>query len=322
MNTAGRVARELDSSSPGLLTRRTLHRSKFAGDDAPAGRHTPHMEELIRARGGVVQTRVLRDHGCQSRELTAAVRSGRLLRPRGGWIAVPDADPQLVAAARAGVVLTCVTQARRYGLWLLKREEKPHVAASCHSGGVRVGKDHTGASLALVHWSKPLLARPPGTLVDPVENVLALVAGCLPFDEALAVCESALNQRLVDVQTLAKLPLAPAVRRMLATASPFSDSGLESFVRPRLRWMRLRIVAQAWIAGHPVDFLIGERLVLQIDGGTHVGAQRTEDIRHDAQLKLMGYHVIRVGYEQIVNDWPGVQHTIMHAVAQGLHIAV
>lgn len=51
------------------------------------------------------------------------------------------------------------------------------------------------------------------------------------------------------------------------------------------------------------------------------GAQRTEDIRHDAQLKLMGYHVIRVSYHQIVNDWPAVQAVIIRAVAQGLHRA-
>jgi very-short-patch-repair endonuclease len=66
---------------------------------------------------------------------------------------------------------------------------------------------------------------------------------------------------------------------------------------------------------------IGERLILQIDGGTHVGAQREQDVRHDADLLLMGYHVIRVGYAQMINDWPGVQDLIMRAVAQRLHLA-
>jgi very-short-patch-repair endonuclease len=70
-----------------------------------------------------------------------------------------------------------------------------------------------------------------------------------------------------------------------------------------------------------VDFLIGDRLVLQTDGGTHVGAQRAADIRHDAELMLRGYHIIRVGYDQVVYDWPGVQALIMQAVAQGLHRA-
>lgn len=77
---------------------------------------------------------------------------------------------------------------------------------------------------------------------------------------------------------------------------------------------------QTWIAGHRVDALIGDRLVVQIDGGTHVGAQRSADIRHDAELMLMGFHVIRVGYHQIIDEWPVVQDQIMRAVAQGLHL--
>jgi very-short-patch-repair endonuclease len=101
----------------------------------------------------------------------------------------------------------------------------------------------------------------------------------------------------------------------------FSDSGLETIFLTRLRWMRIRILFQTWIAGHRVDFLLGERLVVQIDGGHHVGAQRTSDIAHDAALTLLGYHVIRLGYEQIVSDWPAVQDLIMRAVAQGLHRA-
>lgn len=112
----------------------------------------------------------------------------------------------------------------------------------------------------------------------------------------------------------------PRQGALLEAAQPYSDSGLETFVIPRLRWLRLRIVPQAWIRGHRVDFLIGERLVLQIDGATHIGAQRVQDNRHDAELLLMGYHVIRVGYGQVVDDWPGVQALIMRAVAQGLHL--
>ncbi len=89
----------------------------------------------------------------------------------------------------------------------------------------------------------------------------------------------------------------------------------------RLRWMNIPMLQQAWILGRPVDLLIGERLVLQIDGGHHVDAQRRADIEHDAVLKLNGYHVIRVGYDDIIHRWPHVQGLIMAAVAQGLHRA-
>lgn len=172
-----------------------------------------------------------------------------------------------------------------------------------------------------MHWSKPVVPRHPDCLVDPLENVLVIVAACQPHEAALAIYESALRTGQVDPLVLAGLTLPASARELLEEACPFSDSGLETFVVPRLRWMRLRIVPQAWIAGHHVDFLIGERLVLQVDGGHHVGTQRTSDIRHDARLLVSGYHVIRVGFDQMVNDWPAVQQLIMQAVAQGLHRA-
>lgn len=108
---------------------------------------------------------------------------------------------------------------------------------------------------------------------------------------------------------------------MLEATLPFADSGLETVVIPRLRWLKLPLRRQVVIAGRPVDVLIGDRLVLQIDGGHHIGAQRDADNAHDAQLKLMGYHVIRVSYRQVIDDWPSVHDVIALAVAQGLHLA-
>jgi very-short-patch-repair endonuclease len=269
--------------------------------------------ELVRQTGGVARSADLVRRGVRKRAIADAVAGGRLLRLRRVWIAVPDADPMLVAAAREGVLLTCVTQARRLGLWVLG-SHRAHVAAPPHAGGITLAG-------ATVHWDAPLIPRPPDALVDPVENVLAVVARCQAREAALAIWESALRMGLVDQQILKRLPLAGRARELLEEASPWSDSGLETFVIPRLRWLRVRLTRQAWIAGHRVDLLIGERLVLQIDGATHVGPQREADITHDAQLALLGYTVIRVGYRQIVEDWPAVQARIMTAVAQGLHSA-
>ena len=120
---------------------------------------------------------------------------------------------------------------------------------------------------------------------------------------------------------MARLSLRGSARAVLSALDPFADSGLETYVRLRTKWLRVRCVSQAWIAGHRVDFLFGDRLVLQIDGGTHVGPQRTRDNEHDAQLRLLGYTVIRVGYFQVIDDWPAVQHLLVEAIAQGLHRA-
>lgn len=105
-----------------------------------------------------------------------------------------------------------------------------------------------------------------------------------------------------------------------AIAQPFRDSGLESIFLDRLRWLNIRILVQVWIADHHVDVLLGARLVVQLDGGHHVGAQRTSDIAHDAVLTMLGYHVLRFGYQQVINDWPFVQAMIMQAIAQGVDL--
>jgi very-short-patch-repair endonuclease len=192
--------------------------------------------------------------------------------------------------------------------------DRPHVGAPPHAGHVRV----PGTT---VHWHKPVVPRHPDALLDPIENVLVLVAACQPREAALAIWESALRRQLVATEALRRMPLPAVARELLERASPWSDSGLETFVVPRLLWLRLPLRRQVWIAGHRVDLLIGDRLVLQIDGGHHVGAQREEDIAHDAALRLLGYHVIRVGYAQVVDRWHEVQDLIMRAVAQRLHLA-
>jgi very-short-patch-repair endonuclease len=268
---------------------------------------------LVRNAGGIVRSADLVRRGVPKRAIADAVAGGALIRTRRFWVATPDVDPMLFAAARSGVVLTCVTEAERQGLWVLERRIT-HVGAPSHAGCIEELD-------AVIHWDAPLIARHPAQLVDPIENVLAIVARCQPFEAALAIWESALRKGLADRAELERFDLSARARELLATASPFSDSGLETFVPPRLRWLRVRIIPQAWLLDRPVDFLIGDRLVLQIDGGHHVGAQREADIAHDARLMLQGYHVIRVGYRQVVSDWPTVQDLIARAVAQGLHTA-
>ena len=275
------------------------------------------VDELIRLltdRGGVVRSVVVVESGFSRRTVETAQRAGLVTRPRRGWLAAKDAEKTVVTAARLGVVLTCRTQAGLLGLWVHDRSGAPHFAVP-HNAAVRIPFE------ARVHRGRPIVPRHPDSLVDPIENVLAYIAECEPFERALATWESALNRSLVTLEALRGYSWKPAARRVLEHAVPFSDAGLETYLRARLRWLRLSIRVQIWIAGHRVDTLLGDRLVIQIDGAHHVGAQRSEDIRHDAELRLMGYHVMRVSYTQVMFDWPLVQDLIMRAVAQGLHRA-
>lgn len=284
----------------------------------PGGRDPRGMDERtlcleIRRRGGVARTTSLIDAGASRHRIEAAVRRGLAVRLRRGWVAVPDADPDVVAAARAGVVLTCVTAAERHGLWVM-RDDSRHVAAPAHAG-------HVAVSGAVVHWAAPPTPRHPDALVDSVENTLVAVARCQPRELALAVWESALRLGKTDRELMSSLALPPSAREVCEAASLFSDSGLETLLPRRLRWLRMSMRQQVWLLGRPVDLLIGDRLVIQIDGGHHVGAQRAADIEHDARLMLHGYHVIRVTYAQVMEMWPSVQDLITGAIARGLHRA-
>jgi very-short-patch-repair endonuclease len=270
--------------------------------------------QWVRDRGGVVPTSALAAAGIGRGPLDRAISSGSLDRVRRGWVAMPDADPLLIAAARSNVVITCVSRAKQLGWWVTAEDPRVHVAASAHSG-------RAPTATAVVHWSTPVVPRHPASLTDAPENVLAAVAACQPFESALAIWESALRKGAVDADMLRRLSLPACARRILGVAEIWSDSGLETIVVPRLRWLNLPLRRQIWLCGHRVDLLIGERLVLQIDGAHHVGPQREEDIAHDAALMLRGYHVIRVGYWQVIQQWEHVQELVMRAIAQGLHRA-
>lgn len=271
------------------------------------------LDVVLQNGGGILRTTTLHNRGFTQYILREALRSGRIVRPQRGWVALPNADPHLLFAARHGVVLSCITQAARLGLWVLNKD-MIHVCGSLTSRS-------TTAAECVVHWRKPLIPRRPDQLADGIENVLNVVAACQSHDSALAIWDSALQKGLIDYQSLASLPLPGRARSLLEESTPYSDSGIETLFRTRLRWLRVPIRTQVWLFGHRVDFLIGERLVVQIDGKQHAGAQRVSDMEHDAELMRRGYHVIRVGYAQIVHEWEKVEGWICQAIARNLHLA-
>lgn len=271
------------------------------------------LERELHKRGGLALTTELAKLGYSQHALRTAVASNRISRVKKGWVALPQADPLRIFAARHNVVVSCITQAKRLGLWVLEHKQI-HVAGSLTSR-------RSTAPDSVVHWRTPLVLRRPDILEDCIENVLDCVSVCQPHDAALAIWDSALQKKLIDYPALASLKLGPAARTLLAECTPFSDSGLETLFRTNLRWTKVPIRAQAWLHGHRVDFLIGDRLVVQLDGKQHAGAQRVIDMQHDAELIQRGYTVLRFGYEQVVHRWAEVEAAILRVIARNLHLA-
>lgn len=251
--------------------------------------------------------------------IARAVEQGFVQRIRRSWIAAVDADPLTIAALRAGGRITCVSALARLGVWVpagASADNPVHIsvagnASRFDSGGLRV------------HWGKgpaPVAVR---ALVEHPLNVLLHVSECLELTPALAVWESAANKRIVSAAALTRVQWRGRRAQELARAtSVLSDSGLETHAAVGFRALGLSVRQQVWIGGQPVDLLIGDRLVVQVDGAHHLDqTQRRRDISHDARLRLMGYTVLRFDYQQVLFDWPHVESVVTTAVAQGLHRA-
>ncbi|KXZ60634.1 hypothetical protein Mlaev_01420 [Microbacterium laevaniformans] len=267
-------------------------------------------------RGTVMHRQQLRDQGYRPDQLRAAVRSGAVELLRRAWFVGLDAPDDLREAARRGGRVTCTTFARRRGWWMPETVgDDVHLHFPPGSTGPRAPWD------GVAHWSRPIapLGR---SLLATVEDALAHIAVCVPPEAALVLWESASAcERLAPEALRAIRWPSPAATALAAEVNGLADSGLEVLVCRPLRRLRLRVRQQVYLAGKPVDVLVGEWLVIQIDGWAYhsSSAQRSADIAHDAELRLRGYTVLRFSYAQVVHGAAGVERVIRRALAAGLH---
>jgi very-short-patch-repair endonuclease len=268
----------------------------------------------IAAHHGVAHTADLRRVGFTKADVADAVGSGALRRVRRSWLVSADADGRRVAAATVSGRTTCATEASLAGVWV-PPHEGTHVAVAPNAA-------RFDAFGLVVHWAPgPAPVAPHATSDHPL-NVLFHVARCLPPRDALAVWESAIRTRYVDARHLISVDWGSTVAHRLArTASRLSDSGLETIFIDGLRVLGIRFRQQVMLEGHPVDVLIGDRLVIQLDGFEHHrAADRRRDIRHDAILQALGYTVLRFDFFQVLFEWDFVERSVVQAMAQGRHL--
>jgi len=268
----------------------------------------------IDGRGGIAHTSDIRAAGFTDHSIRSAVDGRAARRIRRSWIVTGSASSTGSAAVAARGRSTCLSEAQRLGLWT-PRFEGLHVSVpSSSSEPVRSG--------IVFHRSRGPMPVARRAWREPVVNMLAHISTCVPREDALVVWESAIRHGLVLPGHLARIPWSgPRARELASAASELADSGLETIVVDRLRPFGLPVRQQVWLDGHQVDLLIGERLIVQLDGfAHHSDAQdRRRDIAHDARLKLRGFTVLRFDYAQVMFGWNEVENTILMAVAQGCH---
>lgn len=271
--------------------------------------------------GLALSTRELRRRGIDQHQQRALVDAGTLWHLRRGWYCAPGTATDLCSAGRVGGALTCGKAVRSHGIWVLTDEKAPHVRVAAQSRALRSPSDSRrrldrvprDMPEAVVHWWAPP-GQPRELLSDLVTAISDLVR-CEDREISVLSIDSALHRRPGIRSELIAAGIA------LGAADGVCESGTETRV-----WLRLRdllpIQRQVVIEGvGRVDFLIGTRLVIEVDSREH--HERTPDYerdrRRDARLSALGFRVLRFTYRQVFETWPDVEAAVWAAVARGDH---
>lgn len=273
------------------------------------------LTEWMRQHHGVAHSSTVRLAGYDMHAVRTAVDAGAIARVRRSWLVSRDCSDERRQAAQAGGRVSCITAARELGLWT---PDTTHTHVAVPATASRIGD-----SGLIVHWARGPIIVPSRSAEEPLLNVLFHTARCLEPEQAVLIWESALRKGLVSAGQLERVVWRSERAGRIAEASAsLSDSGLETRFVWIMREIGVSVQQQIWIDGHPVDALIGDRLVVQSDGFAHhsTAKDRRRDIHADARLVLLGYTVLRFDYRQLLFDPAGVQSTIRMAMAQGLHV--
>ncbi|WP_157001611.1 endonuclease domain-containing protein [Agromyces laixinhei] len=285
------------------------------------------LAAAIRARAGALPVRELDRLGVSRSARAAAVAAGSIIAVRPGWFAVHDAPTAVLDAVRVGGALTAASVARLHGLWLLG-DPQLHVRVAAGASRLRSPADRAvplaAAHEVCVHYRQRRGG--PGDLParDGLPRALAEMFTCEGVVPTMTALDSALNSGELGSTGRAEVrALVPGrFRRFVDAADAGCDSGLETIARLLLVSRRVRHITQAWIPGvGRVDLLIGDRLVVELDGaGFHIDPPEfEEDRRRGLELAMQGYLLVRLTYRMVVDDWDRTQSMVLELIARGEH---
>ncbi|WP_396157490.1 endonuclease domain-containing protein [Arthrobacter sp.] len=252
------------------------------------------VEAFVRAHHGVIRYKVFAANGFKRAEIRRAVYSGAIRHTGRGTFAVEGAPEELLAAARMGVSLTCVSAARVLGWWVLESPDKLHVCSD------------TGRTVAgtVAHRGPRRAVR----LIAPRQQVVVAALRCLPPIQALVIAESALAGKQVRLGALREAFHGPKdwkVRGLLDQVRGNAASPLEVCAEYWLRIAGLTAEPEVFLPGiGRVDFLVEGKLILEIDGYRFHSSR--EHYRRDRNrwnaATSSGYQTLRVTAELVLSS--------------------
>lgn len=255
---------------------------------------------LIVMDHGVYSTAQLKAGGATDAKIRRAVAAGDLVRLRPGWYARRLADPEVVAAVRAGGVLGCVSALRHRRVWVAPGHDAVHVRTS---KGLHAQHANT------CHGVGPL--PPTVEAVDAPAYALGCAVWCMTAEHWIAACDSVLQ---LGIATRADIvaELGRRGRNLLARCDGRSQSGTESLVRVRLRALGFEVVVQPQIEGVGwVDLRVG-KLLIECDSKAHHTSLENyrNDRRRDRSALVRGWMKMRLTYADVLYDWDDVLDSV------------
>lgn len=280
------------------------------------------LQEFPIATGRVVRRSHLISLGYSHNDIRSAVRRDGIVRVRHGWYAHPDAHPAVLAVSRSGAVVSCVSALSHHGVWSPVSFDRGHTV---HSRRTEHRDRRRLPIQAGVHICRLAErdARPCPAAIDGIDDALISASRCQSRQWLTVLLDSALHLRLRTRSELASLARGAddGLQRALLAATGLSESGTESMTMLGLRRRRLKFRQQVRIGRHRVDFLIGDRLIVEVDGKEfhHLPDTFEADRLRDRALTAAGYIVIRLTYRQVMRALEEALDDICRVVARGDH---
>ena len=281
-----------------------------------------NLVQKLKRFGGVATRRAL-VRATSRAEFDRAVQRGDIVKDAYGRYALPVADDALRAANRLSGVVSHRSAALHWGWEVKTVPERPDVTVR--------RKRHLAAHQAgdvELHWYDVAPDAVVG-LVTSREQTLVDCMRSLPFDEALAIADSALRHRsiakarLVELADSIKGTGAPQARRVAREATHLAANPFESVLRaigldvPGLHLEPQVVIADKEGRGR-ADLVDRERRWV-VEAESHSwhskrGALR-RDCRRYTKLVLLGWRVLRFAWEDVMFHPDYVRHCLDAAAA-------
>lgn len=274
-------------------------------------------DEALQRLGGVATaTQLLRL--TTRKRIRTALRRGRIVRDGYGIYALPGADEAIRAASRLTGVLGEDSAAQVHGWKMKKPPTSPCVI-------VRRKRSLTPRQRRAVRVRYRDLDPDDvnGLVTRPAETVTRCAAR-MPFDEALAIADSALRSGAVTKEELIRRALREPARyrsrclRVAEAADARADNPFESVLRAiALDVPGLCVEPQVWVSSSTRADLVDEKLRLVIEADSFEFHGRRRQLVHDCErynaFVVDGWLVVRFSYEHVMGR-PDYVHEVLVAM--------